>query len=104
MPLSLAQLEEIREECMAEDVDIDLDRMARWSEETARTFFENGGEAEHEMQGSCYVDGSRPAEARGVLSSSDDKAASHALPDLQVSPTLSWRRAAVVTLRSSCKL
>jgi hypothetical protein len=49
MPLSLAELEEIREECMAEDVPIDLARMASWTHEQAQTFFENGGEAEHEV-------------------------------------------------------
>ena len=35
MPLSLARLEEMREEAMAEDVEIDLIRMQHWSEERA---------------------------------------------------------------------
>ena len=49
MPLTLAQLEEMREECMAEDIEIDMSTMASWSEERARTYFENGGEDENEV-------------------------------------------------------
>lgn len=49
MPLSLAQLEEIREDAMAEDVPIDIARMQHWSEQQAQLFFENGGQEEHEI-------------------------------------------------------
>ena len=48
MVLTLADLERIREDAMAEDIDIE-DRMLNWTEEQATTFFENGGEEEHEM-------------------------------------------------------
>ena len=48
MVLTLTDLERIREDAMAEDIDIE-DRMLNWTEEQATTFFENGGEEEHEM-------------------------------------------------------
>jgi len=47
--LTLAQLEELREDAMAEDVEIDLARMSLWSLEQARVYFELGGEEEHEI-------------------------------------------------------
>ena len=47
--LTREQLEAIREDAMAEDVPIDMTVMASWTEEYAVTFFENGGEAEHEV-------------------------------------------------------
>eukprot|EP00966_Prymnesium_polylepis_P037363 867737-Prymnesium_polylepis.1 len=49
MLLTLSDLERIREDAMAEDVDIDLARMSAWTEEQATTYFENGGEEEHEI-------------------------------------------------------
>ena len=48
MGLTLVQLEELREEAMAEDIDITA-MMFGWDEERARLFFENGGEEEHEV-------------------------------------------------------
>jgi len=41
-PLSLAALEEIRDECLADDLPI-LESMSLWSEERVRTYFEDGG-------------------------------------------------------------
>ena len=49
MPLTKAQLEELREEAMAEDIEIDLARMSTWTEDRARLYFENGGEEENEV-------------------------------------------------------
>ena len=42
MVLTLTDLERIREDAMAEDIDIE-DLMLNWTEEQATTFFENGG-------------------------------------------------------------
>ena len=47
--LTLEQLEALREEAMAEDVEIDIERMSLWTIEQARVYFENGGEEEHEI-------------------------------------------------------
>ena len=43
MPLSLAELESIQADCLADDLDIDLDRMGLWSVDEARVYFESGG-------------------------------------------------------------
>ena len=43
MPLSLAKLEELRDENLADDLDIDLDRMCLWSEKAASEYFESAG-------------------------------------------------------------
>ena len=43
MPLSLTELEAIRDECLADDVDIDFMRMCGWSSEEAEAFFSSGG-------------------------------------------------------------
>ena len=43
-PLSLEQLQEIRDGCLAEDVDIDEEQLARWSRRRLSAFFEAGGE------------------------------------------------------------
>ncbi|KAL1526411.1 hypothetical protein AB1Y20_015123 [Prymnesium parvum] len=49
MGLTRQQLEALREEAMAEDVEIDLPRMSLWSVERARAFFECGGRDEAEL-------------------------------------------------------
>ena len=49
MTLTLPQLEELREEAMADDVAIDFARMSAWTVDQARLFFENGGEEENEV-------------------------------------------------------
>ena len=49
MGLTLSELEHIREEAMAEDVQIDLERMSGWTRAEAERYFENGGEEEHEL-------------------------------------------------------
>ena len=41
--LSLADLESIQSDAMADDVPIDLERMSGWTAEQATTFFESGG-------------------------------------------------------------
>ena len=43
--LSLADLEQIQLEALADDVEIDLARMQLWSESEARAYFESGGTA-----------------------------------------------------------
>ena len=43
MPLKLEQLEELRTEAFADDVEIDLELMSLWTEDEARSFFERGG-------------------------------------------------------------
>ena len=45
----MAQLEEVREDAIAEDVEIDLARMSLWTLEQAQIYFENGGVEEHEI-------------------------------------------------------
>jgi hypothetical protein len=44
MPLTQSELESIQADAMADDVDIDLDKMSLWSAEQARQYFESGGE------------------------------------------------------------
>ena len=46
MPLTLAQLEEIQADFLADDVQIELERMSLWSKEQAEAYFESGGEVE----------------------------------------------------------
>lgn len=43
MPLSAAQLQSIQADCMADDLDIDLERMSLWTESQAIAYFESGG-------------------------------------------------------------
>ena len=43
MVLTHAMLDDIRAECMADDIDIDLKRMQDWTEAEACTFFDSGG-------------------------------------------------------------
>ena len=52
MPLSLSEIEEIRDECLADDLDIDFERMSLWSADEARVYFESGGEVEPPSQSS----------------------------------------------------
>ena len=40
----LPGLQALQAECLADDVPIDIGRMAGWTEEQARAFFESGGE------------------------------------------------------------
>ena len=42
--LSIAALEAIQADAMADDVPIDLEKMSRWSEEAVRIYFESGGQ------------------------------------------------------------
>jgi hypothetical protein len=42
--LGLARLRELQEEALADDVEIDLERMDIWTEDEARSYFESGGE------------------------------------------------------------
>ena len=44
MPLSLAQLEEIQSDCLADDIEIVFEKMSLWDEDTVRKYFENGGQ------------------------------------------------------------
>lgn len=75
LTLTIAQLEEIREECMAEDVDIDIGRMHCWTAERARTYFENGGEDENETR-----DGPGGEGRRGVVAEARLRLWLHAAP------------------------
>ena len=44
MPLTLEELEDIQADCMADDVEIDFEKMSSWDETTVRVYFENGGQ------------------------------------------------------------
>ena len=46
MPLTKADLEGIQADAMADDVEIDLEKMSLWTTEQAVTYFESGGEVE----------------------------------------------------------
>ena len=48
MPLSREELEALQAESMADDVEIELDRMSRWTADEARAYFESGGSADRE--------------------------------------------------------
>lgn len=43
MPLTLAEIEAIRDECLADDIEINFEKMRHWDAERTREFFENGG-------------------------------------------------------------
>ena len=43
MTLTLAEIEDIRDECLADDIDIDIDTMQHWDAARVTAFFENGG-------------------------------------------------------------
>ncbi len=43
MPLSREELEALQAESMADDVEIELDRMSRWTADEARAYIESGG-------------------------------------------------------------
>lgn len=42
-PLTLQQLQDVQAECMADDIEIDLETMSLWSSAEAQRFFESGG-------------------------------------------------------------
>ena len=44
MPLTLAQLKDIQADALADDIDIELERMQHWTLEEATKFFESGGQ------------------------------------------------------------
>ena len=46
MPLSLAELESIQADALADDIPIDFAKMSLWTSEQATTFFESGGTEE----------------------------------------------------------
>ena len=46
MPLTLEQLEAIQADNMADDIDIDFEKMSAWTEAEAQAFFESGGALE----------------------------------------------------------
>ena len=51
MPLTQADLEGIQADAMADDVEIDLEKMSLWTTEQAITYFESGGEVEPRQRG-----------------------------------------------------
>ena len=44
MPLTLEELEDIQADCMADDVEINFEKMSSWDATTVRVYFENGGQ------------------------------------------------------------
>ena len=44
MPLTEAELQAIRDECLCDDLDVDMERMSLWTPGMARHYFENNGE------------------------------------------------------------
>ena len=44
MPLTLEELQEIQADAMADDLEIDFDKMSLWSKEEATEYFESGGD------------------------------------------------------------
>ena len=76
MPLTLEQLESIQAEALADDVEIDLDRMSLWTAEAAEAYFESGGAVE-------------PAAAAASAATAPGAAtAPAAAPDLVAEPAL----------------
>ena len=43
MPLTLEELEEIQADAMADDIEIDFEKMQLWTRERATKYFEGGG-------------------------------------------------------------
>lgn len=79
MPLSLAQLQDIQNDAMADDIEIDLEKMSLWTEGEARTYFESGGATEPPLPRVAvtapYTRGSRPTNATPWLSCLEKKPA-----------------------------
>jgi surfactin synthase thioesterase subunit len=46
MPLTLEELQDIQLDAMADDIEIDFEKMSLWSKDDAVAFFESGGEVE----------------------------------------------------------
>ena len=46
MPLTLEELQELQADAMADDIDIDLEKMSLWTKDQATTYFESGGTEE----------------------------------------------------------
>jgi hypothetical protein len=44
MPLTLSEIEDIRDDALADDIDIDYELMKDWDRDRVVRFFENGGE------------------------------------------------------------
>ena len=47
--LPLSTIEDIRDECLCDDIEIDYEQMKAWTEDRVRKFFEAGGEDEDEL-------------------------------------------------------
>jgi Icc-related predicted phosphoesterase len=47
MPLTMQEIQAIQTECWADDLEVDYERMASWSENELRSWFERGGDVEH---------------------------------------------------------
>ena len=77
MPLTLAQLQDLQADAMADDVDIELDKMSLWTCEQATAYFESGGEVEPPApvaeSTAAFTNGSQPTGATPWLSCLEKK-------------------------------
>ena len=64
MPLSREELESIQADCMADDLEIDMDKMSLWTREQAAAYFESG-EMPADEAGAATADSAEPATAPG---------------------------------------
>ena len=73
MPITVARLEEIRADELADDLEIDIERMGLWSESDAVAFFQSGGETV-------------PGDAAAAVSTPDTASEVRASPPLPKNP------------------
>eukprot|EP00967_Tisochrysis_lutea_P054057 scaffold67421_cov33-Tisochrysis_lutea.AAC.7 len=82
MPLTLAELEEIQADLLADDVQIDFERMKLWDREKVVAYFENGGAFPESPLVVClYSAGLTPAQGRSLMARMLNKARAAGLED-----------------------
>jgi hypothetical protein len=68
MPLTLEELQELQSDLLADDVEIDFDRMRLWDKEKATAYFESGGTLPETPLLVClYSAGLTPAQGRSLM-------------------------------------
>ena len=72
MPLTISELEDLRAECFADDLDIPPAAM-QWGEERARNYFESAGESEKGPQPCMYEVIGKMVNVRATTSTSAEK-------------------------------
>ena len=78
--LTMEQLEDIQTSCLADDIQIDFNRMCLWDEATARAYFESGGETPVAAAADATGVAPSAAAAAAAAAAASDVAAASAEP------------------------